>query len=142
MSNVTAMDPQTQLTWAPKCDKELPSEEQLKIYYNPIDMHKEAKISDAQIKSITKGRKSQYNYLIGQADVQRLVLAIVGWDNFNYPDGHEQAGKPCPYCKENITCLPPEIRQEFIEDLTGRKRLADEEDDNDEGNDLGEAKVA
>ena len=137
MSNVKAMDPNAQMNWVPKIDRELPVEEQLTIIYRPLKMSEEAEISDNQISQIQKGRKSQYKYLVSQADIKRITKAIVDWKNLEYPEGHESAGKPVPYCKENIELIPPEVRTEFVTFLTGRDRISDDEDD-----DLGEAETA
>lgn len=143
MSNVRAMDPKAVFPWVPKCDRSLPAAEQFQIMYSPLDMRKEAEINDKQLRSITKGKKSEYEYLISQADIKRLELSIKDWKNLPYPENHPDAslrGKPCPFSIENITCIPPDIRKEYIDDITGRAKAAEAEED-EEAN-LGEAKVA
>jgi hypothetical protein len=131
------MDPTAELSWVPKIDKDVPKKEQFTILYHPLDMRKEAKISDNQIKNIQKGRKSIYEYLVSQADISRMENSIIGWKNFDYPDGGEESGKPVPFSLENIAMIPPEIRREYVTFITGREREANEEDD-----ELGEATPA
>ena len=139
MSNVLAMDPTVKLKWSPKIDNDLPEDERFVIIYNHLDMRKAAVVDDEQIRSIQKGKKtSEFKYLVGQADVKRLELSITGWENFIYPKGHPDADKPVPFAPSNITLIPPEIRREFVNFLTGRDREAEE----DEGTDLGEATTA
>lgn len=140
MSNVRAMDPTAILPWYPKCDVSLPIAERFTIMYSPMDMHQEAAISDDQLVSTQKGKESKSKYFMNKADVQRIELSIKDWKNLIYPDTHPDTGlrgKSCPYSKENIKCIPIEIRKEFVEDLTGRNKETD-----DEGNSLGEAKAA
>lgn len=138
MSKVRAMDPDATLPWCPECDEDLKEAERLTIFYNPLDMHKEADIADNQIKSVMKGRKSESRYLVNKSDVKRMILSINNWKNFFFPDNHpnkEIAGKAVPFSQENIRLLPPEIRSEFVGFLTGRDR----DDEKDDGKDLGEA---
>ena len=139
MSKVRAMDPEATLPWYPECDEDLPEKDRLTIFYNPLDMHKEAEIADNQIKSVMKGRKSESKYLVNKSDVKRMELSISNWKNFLVPENHpnkELAGKPVPFEKENIRLLPPDIRSEFVGFLTGRDR------DDKEETDLGEATEA
>ena len=140
MSNIKAMDPSSKSKWVPKCDRSLPEAEQFTITYSPLRMKDEANISDDQIQSITKGKKSQYKYQLNRADVKRMELTIKGWDNFEYPTDHDDAGKPVPFSIENIELIPQEIRREYITDITGREN---EDDDEEEGDtNLGEAEAA
>lgn len=134
MSNVRAMDPNVEQEWVPKIDRDLPRKEQFTIIYRALSRSKAAEIDDAQIRSITKGKRSEYKYLVSQADNKRLDLSIVDWRNLVYPDGHDSEGKFAPYSKENIDLIPPEILKEYVAFLTGRDRIAEEEDDT-----LGEA---
>lgn len=140
MSNVRAMDPKSKLTWVPKVDRQLPESEQFKIFYHPLDMRKDAEITDRQIESISKGKRSKFKYLVSMSDVKRLELCTVGWEGLIYPDEHELAGQAVPFAVENITLIPSEIRREFIEDITGRKKEAESDDEGDE--ELGEAETA
>lgn len=124
------MDPTVESVWVPKVDRELPVKEQFQILYKPLDRRTEAKISDEQIQSDQKGRKSTYKYKLSQADNRRLDESITGWKNFNYPTTHpnaDLAGKPVIFSRENIDLLPPEVRVEFISFVTGRDRLDAEE---------------
>jgi hypothetical protein len=132
MSHITAMDPTIEATWIPKVDRELAEKEQLQILYKPLDMRTEAKISDDQIQSFQKGRKSEYKYRISQADIRRLEETITGWKNFNYPANYpdtDKANKPVTFSRENIMMLPPETRLEFISFVTGRERTDAEDGD-------------
>ena len=136
-SNVRAMDPSAQYKWSSKLDKDIPPKERFTILYHPLDMHDEAAIADEQIKSKTKGRTSEYKYLMSRADIKRMELSIIGWENFYYPEEHEEMpGKEVPFSKENIGLIPQGVRAEFVDDLTGRDR------DEDDGIDLGEARTA
>ena len=130
MSKVVAMDPTAELKWVPKVDRELPEKDQLKILYHPLNMREDAKLTDEQIKSIQKGKRSEYRYMLQQSDIKRMEMTIIGWENFVYPDG-----KKVPYSLENIAVIPPEIRKEYVEYITGRTREAEEDDD------LGEAQT-
>jgi len=136
MSNVRAMDPNSVARWSPKIDRDLPENERFTIHYKPLRMREEAEIADNQISQVTKGRTSQYSFLLNKSDVKRLERAIVGWDNLPYPAGHKNAGEVVPFSTENIEMIPPEVRQEVLEDLTGRKKLAETEEE-----ELGEAKA-
>jgi hypothetical protein len=125
------MDPKAILPWYPEIDKDLPEAERFTILYSPLDMRDEAQLNDGQIKTVIKGKKSNYEYKINQADVTRLEKSIKGWKNLDYPANHpnkELAGKPAPYCMENIALIPPDIRREYIDFLTGRNRDEGEDD--------------
>lgn len=137
MSNVLAMDPTVDLWWTPKCDVKLPENEQLRIQYRHLTAREEAEFSDAQIKSLTKGKHSEYRFLMSSTDLKRCHQTIKGWENFTYPPNHPtKAGKAVPFTDENIDMLPLKIRSEFVDFLTGRDK-----DDEEGGTDLGEAKT-
>jgi hypothetical protein len=133
MSNIRALDPTAQLTFVPKADTTLAEKEQLKIFYRVLSMKEEAEISDAQIRSMQKGKRSEYSFLISTADIKRMELSIKGWENFFYPDNHPtKKGGAVPFAIDNIGLIPQEVRREFVSKLTGR---------DEEGDDAGEAKT-
>jgi len=137
-SNVRAMDPKARYNWSSKLDKDISPTDRFTIIYHPLDMHESAAISDEQIKSKTKGRTSEYKYLMSRADIKRMELSIIDWKNFYYPEDHEEfPGKPVPFSKENIGLIPEGVRAEFVDDLTGRNK-----DEDEDGIDLGEARTA
>jgi len=137
MSNVRAMDPKAISVWSPKIDKSLPDDEKLKIKYHPLDMRQEAAITDEQIKSTSKkSGNSEYKFLSNQADIKRMELMIVDWDNFLYPEGHEKENQPVVFNKENIGLLPLSIRKEFVDEVAGRN-IEDEDEI-----EVGEAQAA
>jgi len=136
MSNVLAMDPTVIMPWVPKVDNKLPKNQQLTIMYKQLDMKESALFDDDQIKNIQKKKTTEYKYLISQMDIKRIEATIKDWKNFKYPIEHpELSGKDVPFSLENITLLPPEIRREYVNFITGRDRDAEE------GEDLGEAQT-
>lgn len=135
MSHVLAMDPKAKMTWVPKVDRDLPVADQFKIFYNPLDIHRAAEISDGQMISMSKGRKQEYKFATSKMDVKRLEEMIKGWEGLKYPKGHEYEDKVAPYSLENITLIPEGIRREFLDDITGRDNIEGEDD-------LGEAQTA
>ena len=137
-SKVLAMDPTVEFWWVPKCDKDLPENEQFRIKYRHLTAREEASLSDNQISSVTKGKESRYKYSVSSTDLLRCEKTIIGWDNFFFPADHPtKASEPVPFAKENIGLVPPNIRGEFVGFITKR----DEAEDEDEaGTSLGEAK--
>lgn len=131
MSNIRAIDPSAEMEFVPKEDKDLPKSEQLTIIYKQPTMKQMAEINDDQILSKSKGKITNYQYLISRADIRRLEISIVGWKNFLFPKGHAKAEMPVPFSVENITMLPPNVRDEFVDHITGRKK--------EEETELGEA---
>lgn len=139
MSRVLAMDPTVELWWIPKCDRDLPETEQLKIKYKNLSARQEAEINDQQIKSLTKGKTSSYEYRVSMADLKRCELTISGWEGLKYPPEHPtKANMDCPFSKENVGCIPPNIRSEFVDFITKRKEMAEDEEEASETT-LGEA---
>ena len=139
MSNVLAMDPTVELWWTPKCDADLPAEEQFRIKHKYLSARDEARTNDQMIKSVSKGKTSKYEYLISTADLNRCEKSIVGWSGFKYPADHPtKAGEDVPFETANIGVIPPNIRSEFVGYLTKRDEV--EADEDDDGSDLGEVK--
>ena len=127
------MDPTAEREFVPKEDQKLPKEEQLVIIYKMPDMRKMAEINDNQILSKSKGKITNMQYLVSMADIKRLEISICDWKNFLFPSDHASADQPVPFDVKNITMLPPEVREEFIDFLTGKKK--------EEETELGEAKL-
>jgi len=141
MSKVLAMDPDVKQWWIPKVEKDEPENEQFRIEYKNLRAKEEARITDNQIESITKGKTSKYKYAVSSADLKRCYLSITGWENFKYPEKHpKKAGENVPFSEENIEMIPPNIRSEFVTFLTKRDEIATDDDDG-EGEDLGDAKT-
>ena len=137
MSNITAIDPSVERRFVPKADVNLPVDEQLTLIYKQPTMSQMASVTDNQILSKTKGKTTDYKYLISQADIRRVELSLVGWVNFLFPADHPKTpNEVVPFSKENITMLPADIRDEFVNNLTGRDK-----DDEDKDDELGEAQA-
>ena len=137
MSKVLAMDPNVELWWIPKCDRDLPENEQFRLKYRNLTAREDASINDGMISSMTKGKRSEYKYRMSSSDLMRCELTIKGWEMFKYPLDHPTlANKDVPFTKENIGLLPQNIRQEYVSFITKRDEIED-----DEGEDLGEAKT-
>lgn len=132
MSNVLALDPSVDQWFIPKCDKDLPEDQQFKIKFHYLDARDEAKINDAMIKSISKGKTSKYEYHVTSADLVRCEQSITGWEVFNYPTDHPDVakrGKPVPFSKDNIRLIPSNIRSEYCAFLTKRNEMPEEDED-------------
>ena len=119
MSHVKALDPTAQYKWFPKVDLDLPEAERFTIIYSPLDMRIEAELADSQFESSQKGKNTKMKYLISQADVKRLERSVKGWKNLKDEDG----AKDVPFSVENIRCIPPDIRSEFVSHITGRDKI-------------------
>ena len=141
MSKVLAMDPNVDLWWVPKVDRELPENEQFRIKHRNLSAREEARITDNQIRSISKGKLSKMEYSVSSADLERCELTIKGWENFKFPENHPaKAGQEVPFSKDNIGLIPPDIRSEYVDFITKRDSK-DTETTEEEGKFLGEAKT-
>lgn len=97
-----------------KCDQELPKEQQTVFKVKFLDAKQQAKLRDMMYNVSGVGNARSERFLTGSAALKALEYGLLGWENFNFPDG-----VPIPFSTENFSTIPPAQRDEIANYIRG-----------------------
>jgi hypothetical protein len=113
-----AIDPGETIRYIPKCDRELPTEEQVIFLYRPLTAKEAADIQD-RLTETTLGGKAESTMRIysGSQQLKALQSGMKGWENFKDKKGkaiewRDNNGTPR---NENFDRIPADVRQELAQ---------------------------
>lgn len=114
MSKVIGLDPKAERTFIPKCDRELPENEQIKFKVRLLTISESAAIRDNQYEVKGLGKERTEKIKVASSEIKVLEMCLLGWDNF-LDDGK----KPIVFNKANFEFIPSNIRSEICDFCKG-----------------------
>lgn len=123
-----------EMLYVPKCDRDLPEEEQTKFILKPIGARDAASLQDNATETHLAGKDGDtvMRMKSGSQALKALSLGVKGWMDFKGPDGNdipwrENAGKPHP---DVFDCIPASVRQELANVIIDGCEISEETEKN------------
>lgn len=98
-----------------KCDRDLPKSEQAIFKVRFLTAKEQAKARDTLYSVTGFGENRQEKLLTGTTALEALRIGLKGWENFRYED----TGEEIPFNEDNLSCIPPEQRDEIANYIRG-----------------------
>lgn len=132
MSNVVGLNPSTVRIYVPKCDRDLPEEEQLKFKVRMLRARESAKFRDEIYEIKGLGKKRTERLRSGSHELRVLYACLEGWENFTDEDGKEIEFKKRKGSEgdiiDNVDFIPDEIRAELARYCSRENEIDEEEE--------------
>jgi len=129
-----AIDTQSTFRYVPKCDRDLPEEEQTVFVLRYMDARQAAKMEDQAVEGAVsgKGTDTALKFRSGSKVLQALEHGLRGWENFRDAQGNEipfreNNGKPRPEC---FDAIPPSVRRELANVIIDGSEMTEDEEKN------------
>ena len=114
MPKIVAMDPKKVHTYISRYERDVDSDEQTKFKVRLLTVQESARIKDDLYQVSGVGRRRQEKLRTGTSELETLKLCLKGWDNLLDAEGNQ-----VPYSHENFSQIPPEIRSEIADYVSG-----------------------